>query len=95
LILISREIPGIPGAPPERPFRAEADADVQHFAYDYGPPNDHRKSPTMIKRLVTAAFLAGLVTFTVGCNTMEGIGEDLQSLGDSIEGAASKNKGGD
>ena len=49
----------------------------------------------MFKRLIAATFLAGLVTLTAGCNTVEGIGEDLKSLGDSVEGAASKNKNGD
>lgn len=49
----------------------------------------------MIRRLITTAMLAGFVTVLAGCNTMEGIGEDLQSLGGSVEGAANKNKNGD
>ena len=49
----------------------------------------------MIKRLMATSVLAGLLALTAGCNTMEGIGQDLQSLGGSVEGAASKNKDGD
>jgi len=49
----------------------------------------------MIRRLITTTVLAGLVTVLAGCNTMEGLGEDLRSLGSSVEGAASKNKNGD
>ena len=49
----------------------------------------------MLKRLIAVTFLAGLMTMTAGCNTVEGIGEDLKSLGDSVEGAANKNKNGD
>ncbi|WP_156413965.1 MULTISPECIES: entericidin A/B family lipoprotein [unclassified Guyparkeria] len=49
----------------------------------------------MIHRLITATLLAGLLAVTAGCNTMEGLGEDLQSLGGSVEGAASKNKNGE
>ncbi len=46
----------------------------------------------MLKHLVTATFLAGLITLASGCNTMKGLGEDIQSLGGSIEGAASENR---
>jgi len=49
----------------------------------------------MIKRLVATTFLAGLLALTTGCNTMAGIGQDLQSLGGSVEGAASDNKRGE
>jgi predicted small secreted protein len=49
----------------------------------------------MIRRLIATAMLAGFFVVLPGCNTMEGIGEDLQSLGGSVEGAASRNKGGD
>ncbi len=49
----------------------------------------------MFKRLIAATFLAGLVTLASGCNTMKGLGEDIQSLGDSVEGAANKNDNDD
>ncbi|MCL7743349.1 entericidin A/B family lipoprotein [Guyparkeria hydrothermalis] len=42
----------------------------------------------MISRLITATFLAGLLALTAGCNTMEGLGEDIRSLGNSVEDAA-------
>lgn len=47
----------------------------------------------MIQRLIAATFLAGLVAMTAGCNTVEGIGQDLKSLGSSVEGAANDNQG--
>lgn len=34
--------------------------------------------------LVAALFM----TFTVGCNTVEGVGEDIEAGGDAIEDAA-------
>jgi len=37
--------------------------------------------------LVVVAALA-----SVGCNTMEGMGKDIEKAGDSIENAAKKNK---
>lgn len=40
--------------------------------------------------LVAAAFLA-LFTLSA-CNTIEGVGEDLEAAGDSIENAAERNK---
>lgn len=40
---------------------------------------------------VITAFFA--VTLSLGaCNTMEGVGQDLENLGDKIEDSASKNK---
>ena len=39
-------------------------------------------------RLTGIALLAGLLALTAGCNTMKGLGEDIQNLGQSIEGAA-------
>ena len=46
----------------------------------------------MIIRLISATFLAGLLALTAGCNTMEGLGEDIKSLGSAIEGEASNNE---
>lgn len=42
----------------------------------------------LLGRLTGIALLAGLLTVTAGCNTMKGLGEDIQNLGNSIEGAA-------
>ncbi|MDG4867260.1 entericidin A/B family lipoprotein [Guyparkeria sp. 1SP6A2] len=49
----------------------------------------------MINRLISITFLAGLLTLTAGCNTMEGLGEDIRSLGNAIEGSANENKNED
>lgn len=46
----------------------------------------------MIKRLIAATFLAGMAAMAAGCNTVEGIGQDLKSLGSSVEGAANDNE---
>ena len=46
----------------------------------------------MINRVISATLLVGLLAVTAGCNTMKGLGEDIKSLGGSIEGAAQENK---
>jgi predicted small secreted protein len=33
-----------------------------------------------------------LVMFLAGCNTMEGVGKDMEAAGDAIEDSASENK---
>jgi predicted small secreted protein len=40
---------------------------------------------------VLLTVIAALFVLT-GCNTMQGFGKDVQKVGDSIEGAASKKK---
>jgi predicted small secreted protein len=46
--------------------------------------------PTM--RMMTRFCALALVLLALGgCNTMEGLGEDIQSLGESLEGSAEKN----
>jgi predicted small secreted protein len=42
-----------------------------------------------MKRIVSIIFAAALMVLA-GCNTMNGIGQDLQKAGDSISGAAKK-----
>ena len=42
----------------------------------------------MIKRLGLLVLLAGPLAFLSGCNTMEGLGQDTQELGESIEDEA-------
>ena len=41
----------------------------------------------MVRKIVTAALLAGSLALA-GCNTVEGIGEDVQSAGETVEDAA-------
>ena len=43
---------------------------------------------TMIKRLSLLVLLAGPLAFLSGCNTMAGLGQDTQELGESIESEA-------
>jgi len=47
------------------------------------------KKQTIIKSLTMALFSAANVPLLVGCNTVEGIGEDLEEAGDEIEDAVS------
>jgi predicted small secreted protein len=42
-----------------------------------------------MKQLITIALLGGL-TLVAGCNTVKGMGQDLQKAGEKIEGAAKK-----
>lgn len=45
-----------------------------------------------MKRLIAAALAACMLAVLAGCNTIEGMGQDIQKAGDSIENAAKKNK---
>jgi len=45
-----------------------------------------------LKRMTLLLLLAGPLTFLTGCNTMEGLGQDTQELGESIEESADKHK---
>lgn len=42
-----------------------------------------------MKKLTAVLLLAGIVAMS-GCNTVKGVGQDLQKAGQSIEGAAKK-----
>jgi predicted small secreted protein len=42
-----------------------------------------------MSRLITLMSLIAAVTLA-GCNTMHGLGQDIEKLGESISGAASK-----
>jgi entericidin B len=43
----------------------------------------------VIKKCLAGLFLLGLVSmFLAGCNTVEGLGEDIESGGESIQDAA-------
>jgi predicted small secreted protein len=44
----------------------------------------------MIKRILAFAALAALLSTLYGCNTIQGIGRDIQKAGDKIEDAAKK-----
>jgi len=41
-------------------------------------------------KFIPALLIAALLTLT-GCNTVKGVGQDLQKAGTAIEGAAKKN----
>ncbi|MDD2924143.1 entericidin A/B family lipoprotein [Rhodoferax sp.] len=43
-----------------------------------------------MKTCVTWLFIASFLTLA-GCNTVKGVGQDLQKAGEKIEGAAKKN----
>lgn len=40
----------------------------------------------MIRKLLAAAALGGLVLSAAACNTVRGAGQDLQSAADSVQG---------
>ena len=44
----------------------------------------------MLKKISALFALAGLVFGLAGCNTIEGVGKDVQSGGKAIENAADK-----
>lgn len=41
-----------------------------------------------IKRLLLTLLASGFTISVVGCNTVEGVGRDVEDLGDAIEDAA-------
>lgn len=41
-----------------------------------------------LKRIAILIAMASSVTLLAGCNTMEGLGQDTQELGEAIEGEA-------
>ena len=41
----------------------------------------------MIRKIVTLAFLAGSIA-VAGCNTVEGLGKDVESAGETVKDAA-------
>ncbi len=48
---------------------------------------------TMKLKLVALLFLSLFISaFLSGCNTMSGVGKDVESAGDAIEHSAEKNK---
>jgi predicted small secreted protein len=49
------------------------------------------RSRHMIHKLIALLILAGALTMT-GCNTMSGMGEDIEAAGDKIDDSAEKNK---
>ncbi|MFO7189669.1 MAG: entericidin A/B family lipoprotein [Pseudomonadota bacterium] len=46
----------------------------------------------MLKQCARLTLLAVLVAFVAGCNTMEGLGRDIEKLGDAIERKAAQNR---
>ena len=43
-----------------------------------------------MKRLLSTALLGAFVWSVVGCNTVKGVGQDVQKAGEKIEDAAKK-----
>jgi predicted small secreted protein len=41
-----------------------------------------------VKRILLSVLTAGFAIAVIGCNTVEGLGRDVESLGDAIEDAA-------
>jgi predicted small secreted protein len=41
-----------------------------------------------VKRMLMALLFTGFTFGVVGCNTVEGVGRDVEDLGDAIEDAA-------
>jgi predicted small secreted protein len=41
-----------------------------------------------INKILAIIFFAAMACAVTGCNTMAGLGEDIQKAGESIEGAA-------
>jgi entericidin B len=46
----------------------------------------------MIARLVVLLATFAIVTISVGCNTVEGVGKDVKATGQAIENTADKAK---
>lgn len=46
------------------------------------------KRITLLRRLALAATIVALVAGSVGCHTVKGMGQDVQSVGRSVENAA-------
>jgi predicted small secreted protein len=57
------------------------------------PPSDSAQAirETIMRGLLTAAILSAAVALLGGCNTMQGLGQDFQKLGEAIEGEAEDN----
>ena len=45
-----------------------------------------------MKKLITVLMMIGFVIGLSACNTMAGVGEDIQSAGQKLEDAAKKNR---
>ncbi|MCB1800178.1 MAG: entericidin A/B family lipoprotein [Gammaproteobacteria bacterium] len=60
---------------------------------DHTTTNDNTsKAPTRRSGFVIGAALL-VPLFLAGCNTVSGLGEDVEAAGDAIEKSAEKNKG--
>jgi entericidin B len=63
-------------------------AGVRARAWNQLPP---KKEQDMLNKLLALLVLAGALTMT-GCNTMSGMGKDVEAAGDKMENSAEKNK---
>ncbi len=43
-----------------------------------------------MKRILSTVLMAAFAMAVVGCNTVRGVGQDVQKAGEKIEGAAKK-----
>jgi predicted small secreted protein len=50
------------------------------------------KEEVMLKRFVSALVGLGFVAMLAGCNTMEGVGQDMKAAGNGIENSARDHK---
>jgi predicted small secreted protein len=48
----------------------------------------HSGVPETVKKVVLVLVLLGLVSATLGCNTMRGVGKDISAAGDALSHAA-------
>lgn len=48
---------------------------------------DHKETCTMIRKTIIAAALAAITLSAAACNTVEGVGEDIKSVGRAGERA--------
>jgi len=47
---------------------------------------------TMYQRMIATVLSLAFLAFMAGCNTMEGLGKDIKSVGQSLQGSAEKHE---
>jgi predicted small secreted protein len=58
----------------------------------YDPPADVDPEPPMRPTLTRCLFLAALLALLSACNTMRGLGKDIEKAGELIQDTADKNR---
>jgi predicted small secreted protein len=51
-------------------------------------PSSSQKTASQALRFLTLALLCGALSLVAACNTVEGVGEDVQSAGKAVERTA-------